>query len=407
MCPLSVNHPSARKFWAMDLSKSIAQDTFFYKAGLVKKASDPNNKAAVIIQMDELNTPKMGGKASGYEIDYDLEGPLSIIPTSGDNPVKGKEKKLKLYSDKIQINQDRVSVIDDGQFADGLVPYEFRERAKERLATQQWPTYYDERFIIKMSGSVGSGSWLTIDPVLPSSSARNIDGSVASDGNDLRAPSVGRAMFGATRYDGSVVTSVAVGQAAMSASDVLSLDVVDQAILAAARPASNSSNYRLMPPLIIGGRKAYILLCDYVTLQYMNANTSGRFYDLERARVQGGMKDSALLDFASYVYRSPMGYDVYFVAHPNLVKFSATATGSVKVVRNLLLGHSAARIATGREAKELPQYSWHEETDDRGNQLVITSGTTVGIQKCAFNTTETGTTTEDWAVMAIDTYGDW
>ncbi len=39
--------------------------------------------------------------------------------------------------------------------------------------------------------------------------------------------------------------------------------------------------------------------------------------------------------------------------------------------------------------------------------MVVTSGTTVGIQKCAFNTTETGTSREDWAVIPIDTYAVW
>jgi N4-gp56 family major capsid protein len=392
---LSVNHPSARKFWSANLSKSTNQFSFFYQSGLMKKASDPAASGAVIIQMDELTTTNSQGKASGYEVDYDMEGPLYIIPTAGDNPVKGKERRLSLFSDKLQINQDRVSVIDDGKFADGLVPYEFRERVKDRLSTQQWPQYYDERFLAKLSGALGQGNYLTIDTTKSTSSARDIDGSVASDGNDLRAPSSGRIVYGNGR----------AGQSTITAADTLSLDIIDAAILKAVQPASNTTLNRLMPPLIIGGRKTYVLLADYVTLQAMNANTSGRFYDIEKAKAQGGMKDSQLLDFISYVYKSPMGVDVAVVAHPNMVRFSAAVTGGQKVVRNLLLGQGAARIAYGRASKELPMYSWQEETDDRGNQLVVTSGTTVGIQKCAFNTTETGTSREDWAVIAVDTYG--
>lgn len=393
---LSVNHPSARKFWSMNLSRSVNQLGFFHESGLLKPKGE-GDEGAAIIKMDQLMTAQGQGKKSGYEIDYDLEGPMLIIPTSGDNPVKGKEKKLSLFSDKIQINQDRVSVIDDGKFADGLVPYEFRDRVKNRLATQQWPTYFDERVIIKASGSVGDGTWQTVDSNQPVSSARDKDGSPASDGNDLRTPTSGRIIYGNGKAN----------QAAMTTSDGLTLDVVDLALMQAVRPEKNSTLNRLMPPLIINGRQTFVLLCDYVTLQAMNAATSGRFYDIERAKLQGGMKDSQLLQFASFVYKSPFGIDVIFVPHPKLVKFSSATTGSVQVVRNLLLGHSAVRVAYGRDSNDLPQYSWHEETDDRGNQLVVTSGTTVGIQKCAFNTTETGTTREDWAVICIDTYGVW
>ncbi len=394
---LSVNHPSARKFWSMNLSRSVSQLGFWQDSGLLKPKGD-GDESACVIRMDELMTSQGQGKKSGYEVDYDLEGPLMIIPTSGDNPIKGKEKRLSLFSDKIQVNQDRVSVIDDGKFADGLVPYEYRERVKNRLSVQQWPTYTDERLIIKASGTIGDGtSWQTIDTNQPTTGARDKDGSPASDGNDLRAASSTRVVYGRGQ----------ASQAAMTTADAMSLDVVDIALLAAVRPEKNATLNRLLPPLIIGGRQTYVLLCDYVTLQAMNAATSGRFYDVQRAKIQGGMKDSALLDFATYVYRSPLGIDVMFVPHPKLVKFSAATTGSVQVVRNLLLGHSAMRVAYGRDGQDLPKYSWHEETDDRGNQLVVTSGTTVGIQKCAFNTTETGTTREDWAVIAIDTYGVW
>lgn len=396
MGQLSVNHPSARKYWSSVLSLSSFQNSEFYKMGLLK-AKGEGDESAVIVKMDELVAGKKDGKRSGYEIDYDLEGPLFIKPTAGDNPIKGKEAKLSLFTDKIQINQDRVSIIDDGKFADGLVPYEFRERAKNRLSNEQWPLYFDERVIAKLAGALGDGTWQTIDNTKPTASARDIDGSVSSDGNDLRAPSSNRVVYGNNKASQSLITT----------SDLLSLDVIDQAILAGVRPAANLTNRRIVPPVMIGGRRAYVMLVDYVVLQAMNANTSGRFYDIERAKVQGGMKDSQLLDFTAYVYKSPMGVDVYLIAHPNLVKFSAATTGGQKVVRNLLLGQSALRVAYGREAKDIPQFSWHEETDDRGNQLVVTTGTTIGFQKCAYTTSELGTTREDWGVIAVDTYGNW
>jgi N4-gp56 family major capsid protein len=388
---LSVNHPSARRFWSMNLSKSVSQTGFFHEIGLMK-AKGEGDEGAVVVKMDvEQGSPK-----SGYQVDYDLEGPLLIKPTSGDNPIKGKESRLTLFNDFIQINQDRVSVIDDGKFADGLVPYEFRNRVKERLATEQWPTYFDERIIAKASGALGDGVYDTIDTAQPVTGARNKDGSVASDGNDLRGPSTSRIIYGAAKAN----------QAALTTGDLLSLDVIDAAVLKAVRPQANATLKRVMKPLIINGERVFVLLVDYVTLTAMKAAMAGRYYDLEKAKLQGGLKSSPLMNYADCVYVTN-GIKVILVPHPKLVKFSAATTGSVKADRNLLLGQGALRIAYGRDAKDMPNFDWHEETDDRGNQLVVTSGTTVGIQKTAFRTTETGTTREDWGVIAIDTYGDW
>ena len=398
----TINSLSARQFWSQFLSKSYTQNSFFYSSGLVKKGGE-GSQGAAIIEMNELITPKGGGKASGYQITYDLEGPALQFPTAGDNPIKGKEGKLSLYSDTIQINQDRMAVIDDGKFADGLVPYEYRARARERFSSQMWPIYFDERIIAKASGVLGDGTWLTIDTTQPVTNARNRNGSAASDGNNLRAPTTtanaSRIIFGNGKSN----------QAGLATTDKLSLDIIDAAILQAMRTDLNTAYNRLMPTLKLNGKDAFVFMADYTAITDLNQNSADRFYDLERAKIQGGKEMSALLNFTRYVYNSPMGVDVYIVPHPRMVKFSATTTGSVKACRNLLLGHSALRVAYGRESKDLPSFSWHEETDDRGNQLVITTGVTCGIQKCAFNTdsTDSGTTLQDWAVIAVDTYSNW
>lgn len=396
---MTINHPAARKVWSNLLGKSVFQASFLLSSPLVKKAKAGETipSDAVIVMMDELMDGKGQNKGSGYSIHYDLDGPLFGIPTAGDNVINGATK-LSLYGDDIQINQNRFPVQNDGKFADGLVPYDFRDRARERLTTEFWKHYWDERLIIKASGSLGANTWVTVDSTKPTSSARNINGSVASDGNDLRAPSTGRIIYGNSR----------ASQAAITTGDGLSLDVIDQAVLQAIRPASNSTLKRLVPTLTIDGRPALVLVADYVALQAMNANTSGRFYDLQRAGVQGGtMKANNVADWARYLYMSPMGVDVYIVPHPNLVKFTAAQTGGQKVVRNLLFGKGAMRVALGRESKEVGAFSWHEREVDEGNQLRITTGVVEGIQKSAFSTTETGSSREDWSTIAVDCFANW
>lgn len=391
MGALTINNPQARVFFSSYLDKSITQDTFFFKNGLIAKEDTPEAQGAVII---ERTRDFVQGK--GYKVTFDLDGPTYGYPTAGDNNIASSERMLSLYWDGLQVNQDRFAYINNGQFSEGLVPHSFRDRVRER-ATQFWNQYYDERFIAKMSGALGSGTWLTINSSMPTASARDIDGSVASDGNDLRAPTSGRIVYG----------NGAANQAAMTTADGPSLNVIDRAVRKAMQPSSNTTLNRLVKPLMIKGQSAFIFLADYSVLEALWQNVSGRFYDIGRAMAQGGMKDSPLLQASNYVYASPLGVKVFFMAHPNMVRFSASATGSVKVVRCLLLGQGACTMAKARNAANLPQYSWHEETKNGGNQLAVYTGTTVGIQKAGYSTTETGSTREDWGVIAVDVYADY
>lgn len=393
---LSVNHPSARRAFSTLLSRATPQRNFFVDHALMKPSTEKEDGNSIIVSMDQLESTNNGGTRSGYEVRYDLDGNLNGYPTAGDNPNKGSEVTMSLFSDVIQINQDRFSVVDQGRFKEGNVPYEFRDRCKNRLANY-WSRYFDERCVVKASGALGDGAFTTIDTGKPTSSARDMNGSVASDGNDLRAPSNGRIVYGNAKAN----------WAAMANTDILTLDIVDAALLQGFGASQNAAlNSRLMTPIKDGGSDVAVLLVDYVTALQLSQSTNGRYYDIQKAMTQGGMKDTQLLKGALGVYRSPIGIDVILHSHPRLVRFGAATTGSVKVMRNLLLGQSALRVAYGRNSKDLPMFDWHEETDDRGNQLVVTTGITTGIQKCAFSTTETGSTREDWGVLAIDTYAN-
>jgi N4-gp56 family major capsid protein len=402
---LTINSPSARRVWSMDLSRVVPQVSFFYDNQFIKPEGSND---AVIHEMMELAGRSENGKASGYEITFDLDGPLQGYTTPGDKVIKGKEKNLSLYTDRIQINQERFSVASEGKFSDQLVPYAFRERARDRMA-DYWGRFFDERMIVKLSGALGTGTFTTIDTSQSTASARNVDGSVASDGNDLRAPSTNRWILGtagsaASGADGADLTS----------SMGMSLDVIDEALLLAVRTDSNATNLRLLPHLTINGRPTYVLLMDYVQARDLAASMSGRWYDIEKAKIQGGKSNSGLINGSLGIYRSPVGVDVILYAHPRMVKFAVgsslnSGTTTVKAARALLMGSRAANIAYGRETTKLPRFSWAEETDDRGNQIVVTAGTVVGIQKTAFSTVEnvsspTASQREDWATIAVDTY---
>lgn len=392
---MTTSHPSARKAWSNLLERSVFQVSFFLDSPLVKRANatDAVPADAVIVMMDELMAGKGANKGSGYVIDYDLEGPLYGYPTAGDNTIQAFNR-LSLFSDQIQINQDRFPVQNEGKFADGLVPYAFLDRVRERAGSQFWPHYFDERFVLKSCGAVGVNTWVTVDPTKATASARNVNGSAASDGNDLRAPGSTRLIYGNAKVKLTVTSA-----------DGLSLDLIDLAILQAVRPSLNNTLKRQVPVLTIAGKPAVVFMADYRALQSMNANTSNRFYDLQRAEVQGGGSTTKVADWASFRYRSPMNVDVYIVSHPNMVGFSNYgASSNLNAVRCLLLGKGAIRAAMGRDSKDVGSFSWHEREADEGNQIIVTTGVTMGITKAAYNTTETGTVREDYAVVSLDVF---
>lgn len=400
---VNINHPAARRYWSAMLEKSAFQHSFLLNSPLLKrvKPGDSIPPDAVFVMEDTLmpqgNKVSSGNKGAGYRVDFDLEGPLFGYPVAGDNAITGGAK-LSLFQDTMQINQNRFPVDTDGEFAQGLVPYEELERIRERLTNQFWPHYWDERLLAKASGALGSGTWKTIDATKPTSSARDVNGSVASDGNDLRAPSSGRIIYGNGR----------AGQSTITTSDYATLDILDDALMRGFRAQPNATLARTMPTLMINRRRAAVWLVDYVQAEQLGSKTNERFYDLKRAEIMGGKGNAGnVIDLAQFVYRSPLGIDVYIVPHEGLVRFSAAVTGGEKVVRSLLLGRGAMRIALGRKTKTVGAFSWYQRELNEGNQTRVTSGVTEGIQKAAYLTTETGSTREDWAVMAIDTYGDY
>lgn len=396
---LNTSHPAARRYFSALLEKSAFQSSYLLDSPLVKriKPGESIPADAVIVMEDAFlgDAGNGGNKGSGYRVDYSLDGPVYGIPTAGDNPIRGGNK-LSLFNDTIEINQNRFPLESDGEFAEGLVPWDFLMRVKDKLTNDYFPHYWDERLLAKASGSLGANSWVTLDTTKPTSSARDVDGSPASDGNDLRAPSSNRVIYGNKRAN----------QASITTGDYASLDILDDAVMLAVRPSANATLKRTVPHLMIRKKPSFVWVIDTVQAADLARKTNGRFYDLQRAQIQGGKgMGNEIANWATYYY-STLGYDVHIVVHPNLVKFSAAQTGGEKVCRSLLFGRGAMRVALGRKTKTVGAFSWYQRELDEGNKTRVTAGVTEGIQKCGYSTTETGTTREDYAVIAIDTYAD-
>jgi N4-gp56 family major capsid protein len=86
--------------------------------------------------------------------------------------------------------------------------------------------------------------------------------------------------------------------------------------------------------------------------------------------------------------------------HRGVIRFSDYGVGNnVTAARALFLGRQAGVVAFGSSGTGL-RFDWNEEMEDRGNQVVITTGSIFGVKKTAFTI---GGTSRDFGTIALDT----
>jgi hypothetical protein len=403
--PLDTNNPNAVRAYSMDYETQLIQDSFFWRNNLVKPAASPGQGAQpAIVLSNALGQRGPGQTGAGWQQVIPLWGALEGYWRTGNQPIDGAESVPKSYSDIVQLNVWRKPAISPGPFSEqiGLRPH--RDIIKQQM-DEAWPVHFDNHIIAKLAGVVGDGTVNYFDPAANVTSARDVPGSLAADGNDLRAPSAGRYVF-----PGTVTAS-----SGLTVANTLSLQAVDKALLQALTPVKNSTNKRICKPLMQNGVKTVVLLADYACLNDLMEATGSRFYLMQQALTQGG-KDSALstiMPDLMAVYTSVGGCKVLIVPHPNLPRFNAGTVGpdgtayAVKTVRNLLLFQHAGHMVVGKDTKDLPLFNLYEEMLDGGGKLRVTASSSYGFQKTAFSTTETGTTREDWGTVALDVACAW
>lgn len=377
-----VNDPLANKLWSTDLQVAIPKESWFMQSGFVGK--DPS-KNIIVIREDLKVKP---GDQTTYAIRQQIRGGA----VAGDNNLVGKTHAMTYLDDVITINQLRTGVNSGGKMSNKRVPYNVRRDARDAQA-EYWGVQTDEEMIIKLSGAVGVGHFENIDP---QASGFDVDGAVDADGNELRAPSSNRHIIAGAGLKNALTTA-----------DKFSLDAVDKALLLATRIQSNTATRRKMAPLRVKGKNIWICLMDSVQAMDLKAATGGRWYDIEKARLTGGFKDSALVQQSLGAYESAFG-TVLFYSHEGMVKFNDYgASANVKAARALLMGQAAGTLAPGNAGEGDLNVVWHEEEANHGNEVIITSGLIRGFQKTAYRTAKGSNVREDYGVMAIDTAAAW
>ena len=246
------------------------------------------------------------------------------------------------------------------------VPYNLRKEGRDALAVW-WAEDYDEQIFMYLSGARGITS--------------------ASDFHTALGYT-GRATYSCTSPDSE---HVLYGGDATSLARIVANDKMDMEMVERCVAKLETSDPMIQPAARIGGETKFVLLMH-----------TWCAYDVRRSISQGDWLEihKATDGPTSPIYKNALGEYAGIVLHKhrNVIRFDSTtgaATG-VTAARNLLLGAQAGVIAWGGDGGP-GRYTWNEETDDRGNALVITAGTIYGCKKITFNS-------DDFGVIAVDAF---
>jgi N4-gp56 family major capsid protein len=317
---------------------------------------------------DMVRVLKNLNKEAGDKITYSLRMKLAGDAIEGDNQIQGTsaEEALRFYSDYLYIDQRRKGTKSKGKMSEQRVLFNVRKEGLDALTTW-WAEDYDQLLMIYLAGARGVDASFHVPTTF-----------TGRANNTITAPDSSHQLYGGD----------ATGSGNVDSADIMSLEVVEKCISAA------ETTDPMIQTMSAGGEGKFLLLMHTWQQHQMRTNTStGDWQDI-RKNTDGQnspLYKNALGEYAGVILRK----------HRNIIRFSNYGQdGAQPAARALFLGAQAGTIAWG--GMPLPtsgkgRFGWHEETDDRGNQLVITAGSIFGNKATIFNSKRFG-------MIAVDTY---
>ena len=305
-------------------------------------------------------------KKAGEKIIFALRMKMSGDGIEGDNVIEGTsaEEALTFYDDSLFIDQRRKGTKSKGKMSEQRVPYSMRKEGRDALAIW-WAEDYDEQIMMYLGGHRGLDTSFHAPAVY-----------TGRANNTITAPNAANVIYGGD----------ATGLADIAATDKMKLSIVERLV------AKVETLDPMIQPVRFQGENKRILLMH--TFQA---------YDLRTSISQGDWLEihKAVDSKTSPLYQNALGEYAGMILHKhrNVLRFSAAIGGcaaGITAARALCLGAQAGMIAWGADSKP-SRYTWNEETDDRGNALVVTAGAIYGVKKTRFNS-------KDFGIIAVDTY---
>lgn len=360
---VGVNDPKAVKRWSGLLALDASHKSYFNSRFMARGA-----EAEVPIQiLTDLESD------AGEQITYDLLAELRMAPVEGDDVLEGKEEGQRFYTDQIYIDQARCGVNTGGRMTRKRTLHNLREKAK-RQQSSWWARLQDELLFIYLSGARG------INPnfLLPL-------GYSGRASNGLYAPDANHVLYGGDATDFTNLDS----------NDKFDLRLIDRAKTRADVQGGGATSIPVLQPCKIDGNETFVCVMHTFQEDDLRANTNtGQWMDIQKAAAAAEGRNSPLFKGSLGMYRG-----VILHSHRNVIRFANAGAGTVEAGRALFMGAQAAVVSFGSPGTNM-RYSWHEETRDNGNMVVISTSSIFGTKKVRF-TTEAGA--QDFGVFALDT----
>ncbi len=312
-------------------------------------------------------------KDAGDQVSYDLVMQLKMRPVQGDNVMRNREEDLKFYTDNLYIDQLRGGVNSGGKMSRKRTIYDLRKVARVRQS-EWWARLFDETLFMYLSGARGINPDYIEDTSF-----------TGYAGNSLVAPDSIHRMYG----------GAATSKASMVSTDYMTVSFIDRAAARAEVMGGGTSGIPALQPVLIDGEAHFVLVmhpwCEY---DLRTKAGIGTWLDIQKALATSEGRNSPICKGALGLHNN-----VVLHSHRNIVRFNDYGAGAnLYAARNLFMGCQAGVVAFGSPGTGL-RFDWKEETEDRGNQVVITTGSIFGVKKSRF--TIDGNP-YDFGVMALD-----
>ena len=358
---IGLNNSIAVKRWSATLFTDQAKESY-WGSKFMSKAADAPTPIQVLTELEH---------DAGDTIHYDLFVQLKQKPVFGDAILKGKEEALKNFSDKVSIDQVRCGVNAGGRMSRKRTLHDLRSISRTKMA-EWWARWFDEEIFMYASGARGINEDFIQD----------LDYAGFAD-NAFNAPDTDHLLYGgdATSY------------ATISNDDQMSLSLIDRAVTKAQTMGGGADGKIKVRPIRMNGENRYVVVMHTFQEHDLRTSTTGMSWaDIQKAAAAAQGQGNPLFRGTLGMYRGAVLH-----SHQSAIRFGAAgADGLQPAARALFLGAQSLVAAYGSPGSGL-RFDWNEETEDRGNQVVITSSTILGLKKTQYNG-------KQFSSLALDTY---
>lgn len=377
---IGVGDAKAVKRYSAELAIDVRKESFFSR----KFMGEGVKSMACITVLSELESDK------GEMISYDLALRKRMKPVQGDNTLRGQEEDRKFATASLYIDQLRGGSNLGGRMSRKRTMHELRDSEKP-LQAQWWASLFDETIMLYLSGG---GRDTTLDGAASGASYfSNTDfietsGFVGYAGNTFEAPSAYRQLFG------NNATSIAT----LDSADIMDTALIDRAVARAKSGFADASGNPIpaLQPIKVDGEDHFVCVMSTFQAHSMRTASGSEWLAIQKAAAAAEGKNSN-------IFKGGLGMhnNVVLHEHPSILTRSNAGSGvNLPGARALFLGRQAGVVAFGSPGTGL-RFNWQEEEEDRGNQIVITSNSILGVDKCTFAVNGTN---YDFGVIALDTY---